>query len=86
MSEENEIKAVCTWGDGPDVSMSLEGHKMVLMENPEDYDRWVHGTVTHGIVDLTGPQAYSLGLQLINASLEAGRLDLECKEHDEAEE
>ena len=28
------IKVECTWGDGPDVTVSLEGKRMVLLEEP----------------------------------------------------
>jgi len=69
------LKAVCTWGDGPDVILCLDGTPLVLLENPDlNNGQSVHGVVTKGDVDLTADQAYKLGFQLINAAQQAKKL------------
>ena len=76
------MKAECTWGDGPDVTLSLDGTKMVLRVDPAELDKWVHGTVAGGQADLTSEQARDLARQLIKAADEADRLDEVAEEHD----
>jgi len=80
---DNEIKAECTWGDGPDVTLSLEGKSIVLCEDPQSLDKWTHGVVTNGLVDLTADEALRLASRLTMAAHEAKRLDQVGKDHDE---
>jgi len=69
------MKATCTWGDGPDVMLSLGGHTMVLHEDPRDKDAWVHGTISDGSADLTADEARELASQLLMAADQADHLE-----------
>ena len=42
------MKAVCSWGDGPDVTLALKGSTLVLGKNPKEKNKWKHGTVSQG--------------------------------------
>lgn len=62
------MRATCTWGFGPDVILSLEGTPLVIGEAPDfDRNRFLHGVITKGDIDLTADQAHELGTQLIDA-------------------
>jgi hypothetical protein len=62
------MKAECTWGEGPDVVLSLEDTPLVLGEHPDfDRNRFLYGVITKGEIDLTADQAHKLGIQLIDA-------------------
>ena len=64
------MESVCTWGEGPDVVLFLEGTPLVLGETPDfDRDRFLYGVITKGEIDLTADQAQELGTQLINACM-----------------
>ena len=63
------MKAECTWGDGPDVILSLNGTGMILFENPIiEGSGFKYGTVNAGSLDLTAQEAIILGHQLLNAA------------------
>lgn len=70
------IKASCTWGDGPDIMLVIEGedenddnnNRFILYEDPKhqlppraDY---IHGYVTNGSMDLTANEARILAARL----------------------
>jgi len=50
----------CTWGEGPDVIVSLSGTELLLMEEPKIVDKWKHGIVNNGQIDLTAEDARKL--------------------------
>lgn len=68
------MKVECTWGPGPDVVLSLEGTSLVLGENPNSLQRWSHGIIREGEIDLTANQAFELGNALIDAAEKAKKL------------
>ncbi len=69
------MKAECTWGDGPDVLVILEGTKVMLYEDPIDMDRSVHGYTTQGSFCLTVKEALTLAGSLYVAAGQAMELD-----------
>ncbi len=58
--EKKELKVECTWGEGPDIIVSLSGKKLLLLEDPIDKNRWTYGLVSKGQIDLTCDEAQSL--------------------------
>lgn len=72
------INAICTWGDGPDVVLDLNGSWMILLEEPSEKDSFVNGVVRKGNTDLTVKEARDLAYSLLTAANEAeilGSLD-----------
>ena len=66
------MRATCTWGEGPDVVLSLEGTSLVLGEHPDfNRNRFLHGVITKGEIDLTADQAQELGNMLIDTAKQA---------------
>jgi len=67
-----EIKATCTWGDGPDVLITLDGLPFICHEDPKNdpppRGQWVHGYVSKGSFDLTQSEARILAHELIMAA------------------
>jgi hypothetical protein len=57
-------RAVCTWGDGPDVDLEV---KNVFMLEPVTAGASIHGSVPSGQIDLTAEEAVRLGHELIKA-------------------
>ena len=62
----------CTWGDGPDV--------LVLVSRPHEGDRfpWLEhdpNSPSAGSFGLTAPEALALAARLVQAAVEATRLD-----------
>jgi hypothetical protein len=80
------MKASCTWGEGPDVILDLDGSLMVLYENPHDKEAWTHGAISDGSLDLTAAEAEELGIQLITASKQARDLSKSAQEYFDGEE
>ena len=81
---KSNIKAECTWGDGPDVILGLSGSKMILLEAPTVKDGgFIHGTICEGNLDLTVEEALTLANELISAAYQANELEQTCKDHDE---
>jgi len=78
------MKAECTWGEGPDVLVSLDGTTIVLHEKPVS-DVWEHGVVTQGSLDLTAGEAEAFASELLGAAREVRNLEFYAKQHDEAE-
>ena len=83
--------ATCTWGDGPDVVLSIENDFFILYEDPKHtqypnwkYKKgdWKHGYVTKGSMDLTADEALKLASELIAAANNAKELDGLCKDAD----
>jgi hypothetical protein len=75
MSENKTVKASCTWGEGEDVLVTLEGHNFMLYENPKNYHRAVHGIVEVGSFFLTAKEAKELAIDLMLAAKNAEELD-----------
>jgi hypothetical protein len=75
------MKAECTWGDGPDVLLILDGTDVMLYHDPVDLDRSTHGTVREGSACLTVDEARALAHQLLEASRQAEQLDKEFAHH-----
>lgn len=61
-----EIKAECTWGNGPDVLVHSKDIAILLMTDP-DKSRTKHGIVLDWQLDLTKDEANKLIMQLSNA-------------------
>jgi len=87
------MKAECTWGEGPDIILSLNNTAMVLYENPCDLDKWKHGVVKQGSLDLTAFEAHKLAMELLAAVNKVNELEQMCNEleqmcekHDKHEE
>lgn len=80
------INATCTWGDGPDVLVSFEGHPFILYEDakndPPPRGQWVHGYVSIGSFDLTAEEAMKLSDQLKAAAQNAMELDRSIREYE----
>jgi len=80
------MRAICTWGDGPDVMLTIDGERFILYEDVK-YDEppkgdCVHGHVNKGSMDLTANEAQALGYQLISAATQANGLNKLCERHD----
>ena len=69
------MKAECTWGDGPDVLITLEGTSLVLYEKPSQLLSWQHGAVSEGSLDLTVSEAKQLCYELACAIQKCEQLD-----------
>jgi len=59
------MKATNTWGDGPDIILSLEGSKMILLEPPE-MGEFTEGTISKGNTDMTCAEAKTLAYELLS--------------------
>jgi hypothetical protein len=72
-------KATCTWGDGPDVLLTIENDIFILYEDPKHllppHGDYAHGYVTKGSSDLTIDEALALSAQLKDAADEARALE-----------
>ena len=81
-----EIKATCTWGDGPDVLVVFENHPFILYENPKNdpppRGQWAHGYVSIGSFDLTAEEAMILSNKLKAAAQVAMELDKSIREYE----
>lgn len=69
------MKAICAWGFGADVLVEIDGTTVVLYEEPANKDRYRHGSVTRGSLDLTADEAEDLANQLQLAAKAARDLD-----------
>lgn len=70
-----EIKAECTWGDGPDVLITLKNHPMILASDVIDKNKFKHGIVTDAWIDLTQQEARKLAYHLLEAADNAKHLE-----------
>ena len=68
------IKAECQW-PADDIVVSLNGHPLLMGEEPTDKNRAVHGYIRKGWIGLSVHEADMLVLQLNSAIKEATNLD-----------
>ena len=68
------MKAECTWGEGPDVLVVLDGTGVICYEHPKHLDKFTHGLVSQGSLDLTSKEARTFAAQLIKAADAADEL------------
>jgi len=78
--DDSEIKVECTWGEGPDVLVSIKNHPMILASDVINKDRFTHGVVKDAWLDLTQEQARNLANELLIASEYAKALEDSAKE------
>jgi len=78
-----KIKAACTWGDGPDVMVTLEDKPFILYEDP-DKSGWVHGSVKKGSFELTAEEATKLAADLLIAADRANGLRESIRRYEES--
>jgi hypothetical protein len=74
------MKATCTWGDGPDVMINLDGTFLQLYEEPINHHRWQYGEISQGSVSLTTAEAEALASQLRDAITQAKELNNKLKQ------
>ena len=75
------MKASCTWGEGPDILLSLESDDILVLEdNPKNLDKWVYGTVNRGSIDLRLDEAKELVCSLTQAINRVEELERLAKE------
>jgi len=83
------MRATCTWGEGPDVLVVIEGTPVILYENPKHHKPphgdWKHGFVTEGSFDLTINEAETFVEELITAIEEAKSLNKSYADYIEGE-
>lgn len=80
------MQASCTWGDGPDILLTLANTRVILWEAPKNDNmpqrvQYTYGYVTQGDADLTADEAEKLGHELIHAAKAARDLDKEYTKH-----
>ena len=79
------MKAECTWGEGPDVLVSLDDTIVMLYEGPWNpippRGASKHGFVKNGSFDLTADEAEAFGAALISAAQQSRELDKSFAEH-----
>lgn len=61
-----KIKVICTW-PADDVTISLNGHPMILLEEPHSFNKFSQGMITRGMLGLTVTQAEVLKAKLESA-------------------
>ena len=75
----SKVNATCTWGDGPDVQMTLFNKEFVLYETPHYQSPPGVGVplgfVRNGCMFLTATEAKALGNELIEAGKMASNLE-----------
>ena len=76
------MNAICAAGDGPDVLVTLGDTPLVLHEEPVQLDRWIHGVVKSGSLELTADEALKLAGELVLAARSATAFDNSLAEHD----
>ena len=74
-ADKKEISVLCTWGQGADVTVLLNGKPLFLLEEPTQRSLTTHGVVFNGDINLTYKDAIKLGAKLMDAGVHA--LDLE---------
>ncbi len=79
IGENMKIDAFCAWGDGPDVGINITFTE-------EEIENMYSCTSTPFKpllpIDLTVKSAKKLGIELIQAAMEAEELNQICEEHD----
>ena len=81
MDKKIDIGASCTWGDGPDVLVTLDGKPFMCYEDPTGKDKATHGVVRKGSLELTRNEALDLAQQLFAAAAACKELDNSLKEY-----
>ncbi|MFO7824462.1 MAG: hypothetical protein R6V72_11040 [Cyclobacterium sp.] len=76
------MKAECSWGYGPDILISLNGIPLVLHDHPNEMNRFKHGVVKEGSIDLTVKQAKKLLKELYDAINAVEHLECVAGQHD----
>jgi hypothetical protein len=62
------MEVECTWGDGPDIVVSLDGKRVILYENAVGRNKFIHGFIENGSFDLTADEAEKLAGELMRAA------------------
>jgi len=76
------MKAECTWGEGPDIVVSLKGTPIILHHEPKDLKRFKHGAITEGDFDMTAKEALQFAGELTMAAIRAQEMDALAADHD----
>jgi len=78
----NTINVDCTWGEGPDVLLTLDGKLLMCYEDPIHKEQAVHGFVSKGSMCFTADQALDLAHMLTKAAETAKAMDRDLEEYD----
>ena len=81
MDKKTDIGATCTWGDGPDVLVTLDGKRFKCYEAVQFSKLVDHGFVSRGSIALTRNEALDLAEQLFRAAGAAKDLDDSVKNY-----
>ena len=85
--DSDEVRASCTWGEGPDVLLIIKSRELMLYEAPYHHKPpkgdSTHGFIRNGSLCLTALEARKLAHELNKSARGAEELDRLCKEHDE---
>lgn len=86
MRKEEKAKAAYTWGEGPDVMVTLEDCSFILYEKPQHQKPprgdYIHGFVTKGSFDLTAKEARGFAFGLNEAARQAEDLNELCRQEE----
>ena len=74
------MNVICTWGEGPDIVIDLNGKTLVLFEKPI-MKGWTYGIVKEGTMDFNLDEAKELLVQLDKAIKETERMKKELEEY-----
>ena len=66
LDKERNMQVAAVW-EIDRIVVSLDGTPMLLLENPSGYDRFAHGSVQQGQVDLRVEDAKRLALAILTA-------------------
>lgn len=80
------MKAECSWGNGPDVLVVLEGKPVMLYHKPHNLDEATYGYISEGSACLTAEEAEKLAQELLIAAKQAKNLNRELISHLEREQ
>lgn len=80
------MKALCTWGEGPDVLVEIDGTPILCYENPTDLNRYTHGIIREGSFYLTVEEAKKLVGSLLMAISQTEELYQSYENYVEVEE
>ena len=67
----SKINVSCTAGDGPDILLSICDKNVLLLSEPVDLDKWVHGVVKNAQICLSMDETERLILELQNKLMQA---------------
>jgi hypothetical protein len=80
-----KVRAICAWGDGIDVLVSLKKKKFMLYEKPFEYNKGLHGFVENGSFCLTSEEAITLAYDLLSAASNSKQLDVDVQNYFESQ-